>query len=142
MQVKSGGHAYNPVHSSTPGVTIALTHFNQITYDQSSQTVKIGSGLLWDDVYAYLEPLGRTVAGGRISGIGVGGFSLGGGYSWISDQVGLTIDTVVAYEILLPDGTHQTASEDTNSDLFFGLRVRICATWPSRLVTDRNSRVG
>lgn len=79
LQVKSGGHATNPGFSSTPGVQIALARFNQVVYNATASTATIGAGLLWDDVYAALEPHGVNVLGGRTSGVGVGGFTLGGG---------------------------------------------------------------
>ena len=41
--------------------------------------MQVGTGLVWDDVYAALEPHNVTVLGGRVPGIGVGGFTLGGG---------------------------------------------------------------
>ncbi|KAF8736610.1 hypothetical protein AX14_014265, partial [Amanita brunnescens Koide BX004] len=76
--VKSGGHMMNPGFSSTPGVQIAMTQFNEIIYDSSTETVEFGSGLFFDDVYDALAPYNRSVAGARIVGIGVGGLLLGG----------------------------------------------------------------
>ena len=72
---------------------ISLVRFNQIiinsvssssseshdTVPPATGTVTIGTGLIWDDVYAALDPHNLTVVGGRESGIGVGGFVLGGG---------------------------------------------------------------
>ena len=48
-----------------------MTRFNEVTYDASSQTATIGTGLIWDDVYAALAPYGVNVVGGRVSGVGV-----------------------------------------------------------------------
>jgi hypothetical protein len=56
-----------------------MSRFSDVTYDYVSQTATIGAGLIWDDVYAALEPYGVNVAGGRVSGVGVAGFILGGG---------------------------------------------------------------
>jgi len=56
-----------------------MYRFNNVTYDNTTQTVVVGAGLIWDDVYAALEPYGVNVVGGRVSGIGVAGFTLGGG---------------------------------------------------------------
>lgn len=56
-----------------------MSRFSGVTYHANSQTVDVGSGLIWDDVYAALEPYGVNVVGGRVTGIGVAGFSLGGG---------------------------------------------------------------
>ena len=53
---------------------------------------------------------------------GVAGLSLGGGYSWKTDQFGLTVDTIVSHHVVLPAGQQVQASEGTNPDLFFGLR--------------------
>ena len=77
--VKGGGHATNPGFSSTPGVQISMTRFNDITISEDSRTVEIGAGLTWTDVYAYLIPKGLSVAGGRINGVGAAGLTLGGG---------------------------------------------------------------
>ncbi|TFK36628.1 hypothetical protein BDQ12DRAFT_686234 [Crucibulum laeve] len=120
--VKGGGHGTNPGFSSTPGVHISMRSFSSVTYKKSSQTVDIGAGLLWDDVYAALHPHGVNVAGARALGVGVSGFLLGGGYSWLSNQYGLSIDTIVAYELVLPTGQVIQASKLSHPDLFFALK--------------------
>ena len=71
--------------SNAPGgITIDLMSLNSIELEKDEDgeiaTAKVGSGSKWSEVYATLEPLGRTVAGGRSSQIGVGGFLLGGSY--------------------------------------------------------------
>ncbi|CAF1040338.1 unnamed protein product [Rotaria sordida] len=97
--IKGGGHSFNPGFSSTTGILIAMSRFRQITYHPTSQTVELGAGLLWGDVYQALDPLGVTVVGGRISSVGVAGLILGGGYSWKSNQYGLSIDNAIEYEV-------------------------------------------
>jgi FAD/FMN-containing dehydrogenase len=145
LKVKSGGHTSNPGFSSTKGVQIAMSRFSEIDYNEAEKTVTLGAGLIWDDVYAALEPHGVNVLGGRVTGLGVGGFILGGGectgpcsvsrgnrlqllaapigYSWKTNQYGLTIDTVVAFELVKPDGTVLQVTSETEPDLFFGLKV-------------------
>lgn len=51
-----------------------MYRFGEVTYDQASQTAIIGTGLIFDDVYSALAPYGVSVLGGRVTGIGVGGF--------------------------------------------------------------------
>ncbi|KAI0340261.1 FAD-binding domain-containing protein [Trametopsis cervina] len=119
--VKGGGHATNPGFSSTPGVHIAMYRFSEVNYVPLTQTVEVGAGLIWDDVYAALEPHDVNVVGGRVSGVGVAGFSLGGGYSWLSNQYGLTVDNIVAMELVLPDGK-VTFVDASNSDLLWALK--------------------
>ncbi|KAJ7487921.1 FAD dependent oxidoreductase [Mycena latifolia] len=120
--VKGGGHTSNPGFSSTPGVHLAMTRFNEVNYNATAQTVTIGSGLVWDDVYSVLDPLNVTVVGGRFTGVGVAGYSLGGGYSWKSNRFGLTVDNVVAYDLVLPNGTITQVTATQNPDLYFGLK--------------------
>ena len=69
----------NPGSSSTTGVQISMYRFADVVYNPGTQTADIGAGLIWDDVYAALEPHGVNVVGGRTSGVGVAGFTLGGG---------------------------------------------------------------
>jgi UDP-N-acetylenolpyruvoylglucosamine reductase len=77
--VKGGGHATNPEFSSTPGVHISLIRFNNIDIHEDLETVEIGAGLTWTDVYTYLVPKGINVVGGRLGSVGVAGYTLGGG---------------------------------------------------------------
>lgn len=77
--MKSGGHTINPGFSSTTGVQVSMNRFHSVTYDVASRTVRVGTGQIWDDVYAALEPFGVNVVGGRVTGVGVGGLTLGGG---------------------------------------------------------------
>ncbi|KAG6863782.1 hypothetical protein C0991_003247, partial [Blastosporella zonata] len=99
-----------------------MVQFAEVTYDPSSQTVAVGSGLLWDEVYAALAPYDVNVVGGRMTGVGVAGFTLGGGYSWLTNQHGLTIDTVVEYEFVKPIGDIVTVTKASDPELFFGLK--------------------
>jgi hypothetical protein len=47
------------------------------------------------------------------------------GYSWKTNQYGLTIDTVAAFELVKPNGNVVTVTKTSDSDLFFGLKVRL-----------------
>ncbi|KAF8124590.1 hypothetical protein EV363DRAFT_1403151 [Boletus edulis] len=120
--VKGGGHATNPGFSSTAGVQIAMSRFSEVSYDPTAQTVTVGAGLIWDKVYEELEPHGVNVVGGRVPGVGVAGFTLGGGYSWLTNQYGLTIDTVQNFELVMPNGTAINVTESSSPDLFFALK--------------------
>jgi FAD/FMN-containing dehydrogenase len=60
-------------------VAISLVRLNSVVYDPKSNTVTLGPGQPWDRVYKELEAYGVNVLGGRIVGVGVGGFILGGG---------------------------------------------------------------
>jgi hypothetical protein len=56
-----------------------MSRFNETKVNSMSETVEVGAGLTWDQVYATLEPIRVNVVGGRIPGVGVAGLTLGGG---------------------------------------------------------------
>ncbi len=95
--MKGGGHTTNPGFSSTKGVQISISRFNDTRVNFKSGTIEIGAGLTWGQVYAALEPTGVNVVGARIPGVGVAGSTLGGGEylpsmeSWISYPLRLFI---------------------------------------------------
>ncbi|KAI0260011.1 FAD-binding domain-containing protein [Gloeopeniophorella convolvens] len=120
--VKSGGHSSNPGFSSTRGVMISMAKFNKISFNSKSPgEVEVGVGLTWDDIYERLDPEGVNVVGGRVPGVGITGFTLGGGFSWKTRQYGLSLDNVLAFELVLPDGTVKSVTHE-DEDLFYGLR--------------------
>lgn len=47
------------------------------------------------------------------------------GYSWLTNQYGLTVDNVVGFELVLPSGEVTQVTASSNPDLFFGLKVRV-----------------
>ncbi|KAI0315720.1 FAD-binding domain-containing protein [Amylostereum chailletii] len=119
--VKGVGHTSNVGFSSTTGVQIAMSHFKNISYDAKTQVVTVGAGVTWDEVYAVVNPLGRNVAGARAPGVGVAGFTLGGGVNYLQNEVGLTLDTVVGFTVVLPTGLVKEVTENDH-DLWFALR--------------------
>lgn len=90
--------------------------------DPSTKDFMLISEKIWSDVYKALDGTGLNVVGGRVEGPGTGGFTLGGGYSWLTDQYGLTCDTVVSYELVLPNGTIVTVDAESQPDLNFALK--------------------
>ncbi|KAJ3506507.1 hypothetical protein NLJ89_g6831 [Agrocybe chaxingu] len=121
-QISGGGHALNPGFSSTTGIHVSMSGFDTLEWHKDENAIDIGAGLRWDHVYDYLNPEGYTVVGGRVRGVGVAGFILGGGLSFKTNQLGLTIDTLKSCEVVLPNGTFVRASHDEHRDLFFGLK--------------------
>ncbi|OBT60360.1 hypothetical protein VE03_10495 [Pseudogymnoascus sp. 23342-1-I1] len=121
--VKSGGHGRYAGESTVEnGVLIDLVRLDQITIAEDSETVVLGPGNRWLSVYAALEPMGLVVVGGRDADVGVGGFLLGGGISFLSSAHGWASDNIEAFEVVLSNGTIRTASATDNPDLYRALR--------------------
>ncbi|KIJ94572.1 hypothetical protein K443DRAFT_125166 [Laccaria amethystina LaAM-08-1] len=130
--LKSGGHISIPkINPPNKGILISLQRFNHIAYDKEKKTLDVGAGVIWKDVYEYLETFvsdSSDHAPGVVGGdplVGVSGWLLGGGYSLLTNRFGLGIDNVIRFRILLPDGKGVcNISSDTKGhlDLFKALK--------------------
>ena len=77
--VKGGGHARSPGFSNADGgLTVDLIKMSDIGLSDDGETVTVGAGAVWGDVYNYLEPKGKMVVGGRVADVGVAGLTLAG----------------------------------------------------------------
>ncbi|KAM7206082.1 putative FAD oxidase [Naviculisporaceae sp. PSN 640] len=121
--VRSGGCNFWPSNNIDGGVTIDLGLLDTIEYHEEQDTVSIGPGARWGQVYEYLQRYDRTVGGGRETSVGVGGLVLGGGNNLFSGRYGLTCDQVVEFEVVLASGDIVIAKEGgDHRDLLVALR--------------------
>jgi hypothetical protein len=121
--VKSGGHNPNEGFASIAGGPLISTKYlNEVTFDESSMTVRVGPGNDWEDVTAVLKDLGVTVVGGRIGEVGVGGYVVGGGLSFLSTEYGWAANNIVEFEVVLANATIVKASADSHPDLYKALK--------------------
>ncbi|RFU30534.1 hypothetical protein B7463_g5842, partial [Scytalidium lignicola] len=121
--IKSGGHGTVAGASNiNGGIVIDLGRLNGIDIADDESTSLIGTGSRWKEVYRRLGERGLVTVGGRVSSVGVGGFTLGGGISFISRRYGWAVDNVRNYEVVLANGTITNANQKTHPDLYFALR--------------------
>lgn len=93
-----------------------------VTVDPVAMTITAQGGCLWMDVDNAAAEHGLATVGGTVNHTGIGGLTLGGGYGWLSGKYGLTIDNLLAVQMVLADGSLVTASDSENSDLFWAIR--------------------
>ncbi|KAJ5948698.1 FAD binding domain protein [Penicillium verhagenii] len=123
--------------SAKGGALIDLSLFREVTIADNRESVAVGAGCQWIDVSRVLDEKGLAVVGGRSSGVGVAGFTLGGKYtpslrqsltliflagglSFFTPQFGLGCSNVLAYEVVLASGEIATATASSHS-IFGGL---------------------
>jgi FAD/FMN-containing dehydrogenase len=94
------------------GVTIGMTALSSVTINNDHTVASIGSGAKWLDVYAYLDALDLSVAGGRNGFVGVGGLTLGGGISYFAPQVGWACHNVANFEVRENDPLENSLAND------------------------------
>ena len=101
---------------------IDLSAMNEVTVDPGSRRARVGGGaLLYDLDFASLRH-GLATTAGIVSHTGVGGLTLGGGYGRLGRKLGLTIDSLLAAELVCADGRTRRLSADENKDLFWAIR--------------------
>ncbi|KAK6519800.1 hypothetical protein TWF506_000094 [Arthrobotrys conoides] len=121
--IRGGSHMPNKGFSSTNnGVLVSLRDLNEISYNRHQHTVKVGAGNRWTNVYDHLDPKGVAVVGARDADVGVSGFLLGGGISFLSNKYGWAADNVVEYEVVLANGDIVHANKYQHVDLMGCLR--------------------
>ena len=122
LSVKGGGHAYAANTVGDGGLLVDLSPMKAIKIDTEARTATIGPGATWGDVHQKTSELGLVAVGGTVSTVGVAGLTLGGGSGYLSRLHGMTIDSLLAAEVITADGQTVRASGDHNPDLFWALR--------------------
>lgn len=122
---KAGGHSAAGYCLNTGGVVLDLRRFNKTRLDPGTRILTLGAGCRWRHVYDYLETgeSGLIPVGGGCPGVGVSGFLLGGGYSFLSRSYGLGCDNMKSVTIVDKDGQVHKATKDAKEkrvrDLFW-----------------------
>lgn len=120
--VKGGGHTFFAgANSIQDGISIDLQSLNQVT-PNSDGTASIGPENRWEAVYQVLDPLGKTVMGGRVATVGVGGLLVSGGISFLHPQHGFGCDNIRSYQIVSADGKILEVNQKSYPDLYWALR--------------------
>jgi hypothetical protein len=121
--VRSGGHAaFSGASSVDGGMTVTFERMKDITLSQDKKIAAIQSGNLWYDIYTNLQNDSLAVVGGRVSAIGIGGLTTGGGISYFANEYGWACDNVASFEVVTASGLIVNASPTHFSDLYWALR--------------------
>lgn len=121
--VKSGGHNPNNYFSSVDdGPLISTEKLDHVILNPDTGVVRVGPGLRWDELADSLDGSGWSAVGGRIGNVGVGGYMLGGGLSFMSQEYGWAASSILEFEVVVANGTIITASSSKNQGLFRALK--------------------
>ena len=122
LAVRGGGHNGAGLGTCDDGIVVDLSRLRDIDVDPKARTVSVGGGCTWAEVDRATNAFGLATPSGIISTTGVGGLTLGGGLGHLTRGFGLTIDNLVAADVVLADGRIVTADATEHADLFWALR--------------------
>ncbi len=126
--VRSGGHSAAGYCLNEGGVVLDMTAMKGKTFDAGRQTMHAEIGNTWSDLYVYLTNTGTGLVpvGGGCPTVGIPGFMLGGGVSFVSRSYGLSVDNLLSIDLVTPDGEVRRISATSGSaeerDLFWACR--------------------
>jgi FAD/FMN-containing dehydrogenase len=122
LAVRSGGHS-GAAHSSTNGgIVVDVRDLRDLEIDVEGRTAWAGSGLTAGEVTTALAEHGLAIGFGDTGSVGLGGLVLGGGVGYLVRKHGLTIDNLLAAEMVTADGELHRVDADHEPDLFWAIR--------------------
>ena len=122
LAVKSGGHSSTGTSVSDGGITIDLGDMRAIDIDAAARTAWVEAGATAAEVTAAADAHDLAIGFGDTGSVGVGGITTGGGVGYLVRKYGLTIDNLIAAEIVTADGQVRTIDAATEPDLFWAIR--------------------
>ena len=122
LAVRSGGHSGAGYGSVDDGIVIDVRALDSLEIDPVARTAWAGSGLTAGEYTAEAAKYGLATGFGDTGSVGLGGLITGGGVGYLVRKHGLTIDNLLAAEVVTADGAVRTVDEDNEPDLFWAIR--------------------
>jgi FAD binding domain-containing protein/berberine-like enzyme len=122
VSVRGGGHNVAGSALSDGGVVIDLGDVNDVRVDLGRRTVRAGGGARLGHVDHETQAFGLAVPFGVVSRTGVAGLTLHGGLGFLTRQLGLSCDNLVAADVITGDGRLLHVDENNHPDLLWALR--------------------
>ena len=122
LAVRSGGHSI-PGHSvSEGGIVLDLADMRAIDIEPASTTAWSEAGVTAVEFANAAHRHGLALGFGDTGSVGIGGITLGGGVGYLARKYGLTIDDLLAADLVTADGEVRRVDADSEPDLFWAIR--------------------
>ncbi len=116
------GHNAAPIASLEQTILLSTQQLRGVEIDPVARTARVQAGTLWLEVTEASTPHGLFPLSGSSPDVGVVGYTLGGGLSWLARKHGLAADSVIAIELVTPAGERVRATAEDHAELFWALR--------------------
>jgi FAD/FMN-containing dehydrogenase len=122
LAVRSGGHSLAGHSTTEGGILLDLSEMKNIEIDVEGRTAWAQTGLTAGEYSAAVGAHGLATGFGDTGSVGIGGITLGGGIGYLVRKHGLTIDNLLAAEIVSADGELLRVDAESHPDLFWAIR--------------------
>jgi FAD/FMN-containing dehydrogenase len=122
LAVRSGGHSWAGHGTSGGGLVIDLSRMKGLEVDEELRSAWVETGITAGEYTAITGERGRVTGLGDTGSVGIGGITLAGGLGFLARKNGLTIDDLLAADVVTADGELVRASESSEPDLFWAIR--------------------
>jgi FAD/FMN-containing dehydrogenase len=120
VAVQATGHGANLAVDR--GLLISTRRMREVTVDPVARTARVAAGATWRDVLAAAAPYGLAALSGSSTGVGVVGYTVGGGLPVLGRAFGYAADQVRSFDAVTADGEARTADPRHEQELFWALR--------------------
>jgi FAD/FMN-containing dehydrogenase len=122
LAVRSGGHSRAGYGTSEGGTVVDLSRMKALDIDADAKTAWVDTGITAGEYTTATGERGLATGLGDTGSVGIGGITLAGGIGFLARRNGLTIDDLLAAEVVTADGDVVHASEESEPDLFWAIR--------------------
>ncbi len=118
----AGGHNAGPIDWSRDTLLLKTERMTGIEIDVGARHARVEAGVLAEPLAIAAGEHGLAYLAGTSPNVGVAGYALGGGLSWMVRRFGLACNSIVGAEVVTADGRLIHVDRDTEPELFWGLR--------------------
>ncbi|WP_153392806.1 FAD-binding oxidoreductase [Ornithinicoccus halotolerans] len=122
VAVRSGGHSMAGHSGGDRAVVLDLRELTGLEIDVAGRTAWVQAGLTAGEYTARAAEHGLATGFGDSGSVGISGLLLGGGVGYLSRRFGLTVDQLLAAEVVMADGRVLQVDEEHHPDLFWAIR--------------------
>jgi len=122
LAVRSGGHSLAGHSTTDGGIVLDLTDMNALEIDPEQRTAWAETGLTAGAYTTAAGAYGLATGFGDTGSVGIGGLTLGGGIGYLVRKYGLTIDSLLAAELVTADGQLLHVDDQSHPELFWAIR--------------------
>jgi FAD/FMN-containing dehydrogenase len=122
LAIRGGGHSLAGHGTSDGGLVLDMSNMRGLHIDPQRRTAWAQTGLTAGQYTAEVARHGLATGFGDTGSVGIAGLTLGGGIGWLVSKHGLTIDDLLAVELVTADGERLHVDSERHPDLFWALR--------------------